>query len=134
MSEFGTQLKQARESRGMSLQQVATSTKISVGVLQALERGDFARLPGGIFSRGFVRSYALEVGVDPDAVVAQFVTELEAAAPAASETIRPDVTDDDRAFLQRQQRASLFLRVGLVVLALVVIAALVYWRMARAAG
>ena len=134
MSEFGTQLKQARESRGMSLQQVATSTKISVGVLQALERGDFARLPGGIFSRGFVRSYALEVGVDPDAVVAQFVTELEAAAPAASETIRPDVTDDDRAFLQRQQRASLFLRVGLVVLALVVIAALAYWRMARAAG
>jgi cytoskeleton protein RodZ len=134
MSEFGTQLKQARESRGMSLQQVATSTKISVGVLQALERGDFARLPGGIFSRGFVRSYALEVGVDPDAVVAQFVTELEAAAPAASETIRPDVTDDDRAFLQRQQRASLFLRVGLVVLALVAIAALVYWRMARAAG
>lgn len=134
MSEFGTQLKQARESRGMSLQQVAASTKISVGVLQALERGDFARLPGGIFSRGFVRSYALEVGVDPDAVVAQFVTELEAAAPAASETIRPDVTDDDRAFLQRQQRASLFLRVGLVVLALVVIAALVYWRMARAAG
>lgn len=91
-------------------------------------------MPGGIFSRGFVRSYALEVGVDPDAVVAQFVTELEAAAPAASETIRPDVTDDDRAFLQRQQRASLFLRVGLVVLALVVIAALVYWRMARAAG
>jgi len=134
MSEFGTQLKQARESRSMSLQQVAASTKISVGVLEALERGDFSRLPGGIFSRGFVRSYALEVGVDPDAVVAQFVTELEAAAPAASETIRPDVTDDDRAFLQRQQRASLFLRVGLVVLALVAIAAVVYWRIARAAG
>jgi len=134
MSEFGTQLKQARESRGMSLQQVATSTKISVGVLEALERGDFSRLPGGIFSRGFVRSYALEVGVDPDAVVAQFVTELEAAAPAASETIRPDVTDDDRAFLERQRRASLFLRVGLVLLTLVAIAAIVYWRMARAAG
>lgn len=134
MSEFGTALKKARESRGMSLQQVAASTKISVAVLEALERGDFPRLPGGIFSRAFVRSYALEVGVNPDEVVAQFVAELEAATPAATETVPPDVTDDDIAFLERQRRASLFLRVGLVLLALVLVASFVYWRMTRASG
>lgn len=132
MTEFGTQLKQARESRGMSLQQVAASTKISISVLEALERGDFPRLPGGIFSRAFVRSYALEVGADPDEVVAKFVSELEAATPAAAEAVRPDVTDDDIAFLERQRRASLFLRVGIVVLVLVLIGSFVYWRMARA--
>ena len=131
MSEFGTQLKQARESRGLSLQQVAGSTKISVSVLEALERGDFPRLPGGIFSRAFVRSYAVEVGANADEVVAKFVSELEAAAPAAAETVRPDVTEDDIAFLERQRRASLFLRVGLIVLALALIGSLIAWQMTR---
>ena|SRR5687767_14883988 len=134
MTEFGTQLKQAREGRGLSLQQVAAATKISVSVLEALERGDFPRLPGGIFSRAFVRSYALEVGANPDAVVAQFISELEAATPAAAEAVRPDVTEDDIAFLERQRRASLFLRVGLIVLALVLIGSLVAWQVRRRAA
>jgi cytoskeleton protein RodZ len=132
MSEFGTQLRKARESRGLTLQQVATSTKISVAVLQALERGDFPRLPGGIFSRAFVRSYAVEVGANADEVVAQFAVELEAATPAIAETVRPDVTEDDLAFLERQRRASLFLRVGLVVLTLALIGGFVFWQMTRA--
>jgi cytoskeletal protein RodZ len=131
MTEFGTLLKEARESRGLSLQQVAASTKISVSVLEALERGDFPRLPGGIFSRAFVRSYALEVGANPDTVVAQFVAELEAAAPAYTDAVRPDVSEDDIAFLERQRRASLFLRVGLIVLALVLIGTLIAWQVRR---
>ena len=131
MTEFGTQLKEARESRGLSLQQVAASTKISVSVLEALERGDFPRLPGGIFSRAFVRSYATEVGANADVVVAQFVAELEAAAPAATEAVRPDVTEDDIAFLERQRRASLFLRVALIVLALALIGSFIAWQMTR---
>lgn len=131
MSQFGTELKEARESRGLTLQQVAASTKISAGVLEALEKGDFARLPGGIFSRSFVRAYALEVGVNPDALVAQFISELEAAAPAMTEAVRPDVTEDDIAFLERQRRASLFLRIGVIVLTLVVIGSLVFWQLRR---
>ena len=133
MSDFGTQLREAREGRGLSLQQVAASTKISVSVLEALERGDFPRLPGGIFSRAFVRSYAVEVGANPDEVVAKFVSELEAAAPAAAEAVRPDVTEDDIKFLERQRRASLFLRVGLIVLALALIGSLVAWQVRRRA-
>lgn len=116
----------------MTLHQVAAATKISMSVLEAIERGDFPRLPGGIFSRAFVRSYAAEVGENPDDVVALFAAELEAATPAATEAVRPDVTEDDIAFLERQRRASLFLRIGLVVLALLLIGSCVYWRMARA--
>lgn len=134
MSDFGTQLKQARENRGISLRQIATSTKISVVALEALERGDFSRLPGGIFSRAFVRSYAIEVGLNPDDVVAQFLVELGAAVPAEDDTPRPDVTDDDRAFLERQRKAGLALRIGLAVLALLIVASVVAWQMTRGAS
>jgi cytoskeletal protein RodZ len=71
--DFGTHLRQAREKRGLTLQQVAITTKISARVLEALERNDASKLPGGIFSRAFVRSYAREVGLDPEATVASFV-------------------------------------------------------------
>ena len=59
---FGGRLRDARERRGMSLRQIANATKISVAVLEALERNDISKLPGGIFGRAFVRSYAIEVG------------------------------------------------------------------------
>ena len=54
--DFGSRLRAARERRGVSLRQIATATKISVSALEALERNDLSRLPGGIFSRAFVRS------------------------------------------------------------------------------
>ncbi len=57
----------------MSLQQVAQSTKVSIGMLQALERDDASRLPGGVFARGFVQSYAAAVGLDPAVTLAEFV-------------------------------------------------------------
>jgi cytoskeletal protein RodZ len=58
----------------VSLQELAVTTKISARVLEALERNDPSKLPGGIFSRSFVRAYAREVGVDPDVAVANFVS------------------------------------------------------------
>jgi cytoskeletal protein RodZ len=72
--DFGTFLRLAREQRGVSLQDLAVATKISVRVLQALERNDPSKLPGGIFSRSFVRSYAREVGLDPEVTAAKFVS------------------------------------------------------------
>src|SRR3954463_1570767 len=83
-ASFGSKLRQARERRGVSLRQIANATKISVAALEALERNDISRLPGGIFSRAFVRSYAVEVGLDPEKTIAHFVAafpnELIAAA------------------------------------------------------
>src|SRR5512144_2046052 len=74
---FGASLREARERKGISLRQIATATKISVASLESLERNDFSKLPGGIFSRAFVRSYAIEVGLDPDDTVHQFLQEFE---------------------------------------------------------
>lgn len=134
MSEFGAQLKQARESRGISLRQVATSTKISTVALEALERGDLSKLPGGIFSRAFVRAYAIEVGLDPDEIVSQFLVELGVhESQIGDDEIHPEVTADDRAFLEQQRRAALWLRIAIGVLVLLIIAAVTWWRMANAA-
>jgi cytoskeleton protein RodZ len=71
--DFGAHLRQAREQRGVSLHDIATRTKISVLVLEALERNDVSRLPGGIFTRAFVRAYAQEVGLEPEEAVRRFL-------------------------------------------------------------
>jgi cytoskeleton protein RodZ len=73
MSDFGTGLRAARERRGIPLRQIADRTKISMPALEALERGDASKLPSGIFGRSFVRSYAAEVGLDPEATLEEFL-------------------------------------------------------------
>ena len=74
--DFGGKMKRAREERGVSLRHIADETKISDGLLEALERNDISRLPGGIFSRAFVRSYAIEIGVDPEQAVRDFIVQF----------------------------------------------------------
>ena len=74
--DFGTKMKRLREERGVSLRQIADATKISVSQLEALERNEILRLPGGIFSRAFVRSYAIEVGLDPELTVREFLAQF----------------------------------------------------------
>lgn len=66
-------LREARERRGLSLEEIAKTTKISVSALDALERYDVSSLPGGIFTRAFVRSYATEVGLDPETSLQEFL-------------------------------------------------------------
>src|SRR5688572_24154907 len=122
MEPLGVRFKQAREAHGLSLQDISIKTKISVAVLEAVERNDFSRLPGGIFGRSFVRAYATEVGLNPDAAVSDFAGELdrsEREAAAARAAARPETTAEDRRFLQRQQQALFWLRVGIIVLVVV---------------
>ena len=80
----GARLRAAREKRGVSLRQIANSTRISVMSLEALERSDLSRLPGGIFTRAFIRAYAQEVGLDPDRTIQDFIAELPPEAATAT--------------------------------------------------
>jgi len=73
-ADFGSRMRHIREQRGVSLRQIAQTTKLSVSALEALERNDISRLPGGIFSRAFVRSYATEIGADPEDTVRDFLS------------------------------------------------------------
>src|SRR5947207_8924975 len=92
-SGFGARLRDARERRGVSLRQIANATKISVGVLEALERNDISRLPGGIFGRAFVRAYASEVGLEPEATIRDFITEFPGDAVTAGHPTVVEIED-----------------------------------------
>ena len=70
---FGAKMRTLREARGVSLRDIAERTKVAVTTLEALERDDISRLPGGIFSRAIVRAYAGAVGGDPEAAVRDFI-------------------------------------------------------------
>ena len=92
--DFGVKMRRLREERGVSLRQIADVTRISVSVLEALERNDISRLPGGIFSRAFVRSYAIEVGLDPEQTVRDFLSQVsprdaDRRKPARGRTTTP---------------------------------------------
>jgi cytoskeleton protein RodZ len=71
----GERLREARERQKVTLHAIAEKTNISVRFLDAIEKNQFDKLPGGIFTRGFIRSYAAQVGLDPDATVAQFLSD-----------------------------------------------------------
>jgi cytoskeletal protein RodZ len=53
-----------RRNRGLSLEQIAQTTKISVRALQAIEEGEFKKLPGGIYNTSYIRQYARAIECD----------------------------------------------------------------------
>jgi transcriptional regulator with XRE-family HTH domain len=72
MASLGQELKEARESRGISLREISQATHIGMRFLQAIENDQFEQLPGGIFNRSFVRKYARQVGLDEEQVSSRF--------------------------------------------------------------
>jgi cytoskeleton protein RodZ len=73
----GEQLRAARETKGLTLEQVAAETRIPQRHLLAMEGGDFAKLPGRTYAVGFARTYAKTVGLDADDVAAGVRAELD---------------------------------------------------------
>ena len=120
MTDFGGKLRQARERRGISLRQIAASTKISVGALEALERNDVSKLPGGIFSRAFVRSYASEVGLEPDETVREFLELFEQQQAEETAVRQPPLSDEESQFESAQRMAGVVLKLVLVAIPLVI--------------
>jgi cytoskeleton protein RodZ len=72
MPAFGENLRREREMRGVSLEEISSATKISMRFLEAIEQEEFSKLPGGIFSRSFIRTYARYLGLDEERVVAEY--------------------------------------------------------------
>jgi cytoskeleton protein RodZ len=61
-----------RRNRGITLEQIATATKISVRLLTAIEQGDFRKLPGGIYDTNYIRQYANAIDYDESAILAAY--------------------------------------------------------------
>jgi cytoskeletal protein RodZ len=62
----------ARERKGVDLYRAERDTKIRARYLAALERGDYRELPGAVYTKGFLRNYALYLGLDPDEILLQW--------------------------------------------------------------
>ena len=77
MPSFGEELKQAREERGISLRQISDATHIGIRFLQAIESDNYAILPGGVFNRSFVKSYARYIGIDEEQALARYNQQLD---------------------------------------------------------
>jgi cytoskeletal protein RodZ len=93
----GGALKRVREGRRMSLRQIADTTKLSVPALEAIERNDVRKLPGGLFARSFVRAYASELGLDVERTVREFFAQFpelnDAPPPATVDEPEPSVLE-----------------------------------------
>jgi hypothetical protein len=81
---FGQFLASARHRSGLALEDISATTKVAVRHLEALERGAIDQLPGGVYRRAWVKSYAAAVGLPPDATVEQF-DRMFAPPPAPAE-------------------------------------------------
>lgn len=80
----GTTLRRQRESKRMSLAEVSRVTRIPFGTLEAIEQDHFDDLPGEVFVKGFLKSYAQTVGLVPDDVVARHVASRRVGAADAA--------------------------------------------------
>ena len=96
---FGSRLRRERERRRIALSSVSANTRISVTLLEALERGDLSGWPAGIRRRACIRAYAEGIGLDPDAVARDFFerfpdpAEAPATTAATPSACSPDAAD-----------------------------------------
>lgn len=76
MKIIGQILRENRQRKGVTISEVSLSTKITIKTLQAIEEGDPLNLPPKTFLRGFVRSYAVFLGLDPEEILRTFHEEM----------------------------------------------------------
>lgn len=96
---LGEKLRQAREERGISLSEVAEQTRISSLYLESIEHDDYRNLPGGIFNKGFVKTFAKYVGLDEQEALGDYtrlIAGTEVAQEAELKLYKPEVLTDDR--------------------------------------
>lgn len=94
---LGEKLRQAREARDITISEVAEQTRISPLYIESIENDDYRLLPGGIFNKGFVKSFAKYVGVDEQEALQDY-SQLIASQGVSEEdtkTYRPEVLTDD---------------------------------------
>lgn len=72
MASLGQELKEAREARNISIEEIASATKIVTRYLEALEADRLDIMPGEFFIKGIIRTYALSVGLNPEEVLAKY--------------------------------------------------------------
>lgn len=93
MNSIGDTLRRERQRRNLDLHRIAAELKISVRFLEAMEQDDFGKLPGGVFTKSFVRQYASFLGIETDELVAEVSHAVEPEPDVAelSGKEKPDI-------------------------------------------
>jgi cytoskeletal protein RodZ len=126
MASLGQELKKQRESRNISIDEMASSTKIVGRYLEALEQDRFDAMPGGFFINGIVRTYAKYVGLDEDDILAKYKAAGAFEEPPKMRSPDTGTVPDDA----RKRRLVVWIIAGAGLL-LFLIALTVLWRSRR---
>jgi cytoskeletal protein RodZ len=120
LHKLGEVLRTAREAKGVDLPRVERDTKIRARYLTALETGDYAELPGSVYTKGFLRNYGAYLGLDTEYLVDLY--RLESAVPTNE---RPTVPTPPRPIATRRRR-SFVVTPGAIVAALLTVGVAVF--------
>jgi len=119
MESIGEFFKQVRETKGLTIDEVASKTRIRTDFVKALEDGNFAKLPDQVFARGFVRSYARSLGLDEEDAIHRFA---QSAGPyydkqVERERLKVKQAEEDRK--RQANRKAVAIAIGVAILALI---------------
>jgi len=123
MASIGQELKRERELRGISLKEIADSTKINVRFLRALEEDRLDMLPEQFFTRGIIRTYAKYLGLDEQSVLNTYLEGLQTqdTQETSNEDKKPEERESPESLPKEKKISLLFALMVLVILALIIV-------------
>lgn len=104
MKDIGQKLRDARITAGMSLQDIADYTRIRVSYLEAMEEGQFEKLPGPVYVKGFIKQYAQFVGLDGNELIEMYRRESQEEPPQAVAKVATGPSEEPRKRMDRHRR------------------------------
>ena len=119
MESIGEFFKQVRETKGLTIDEVASKTRIRTDFVKALEDGNFAKLPDQVFARGFVRSYARSLGLDEDDAIHRFAQSAGPYYDKQIERERLKVKQAEEERKRQSNRKAVAIAIGIAILTLV---------------
>lgn len=121
MASLGEQLRKARESKNISLEEASNDVKISKRYLEALEEGNYSILPAQAYVKGFLQNYARYLGLDPKSALIQY---SKLVLPEDEEV---ENTVPKRTTHRRIARKRVIMLLSVLVFALCCLVALMWW-------
>jgi cytoskeletal protein RodZ len=121
MESIGDFFKQVRETKGLTVDEVASKTRIRTDFVKALEEGNFAKLPDQVFARGFVRSYARSLGLDEEDAIHRFIQSAGAFYEKQDERERLKVRQAEEERKRQANRKAVAIAIGIAILTLVIL-------------
>ncbi len=119
MESVGEFFRQVRETKGLTVDEVASKTRIRTDFVKALEDGNFAKLPDQVFARGFVRSYARSLGLDEEDAIHRFIQSAGSFYEKQDERERLKVRQLEEDHKRQANRKAVAIAIGIAVLTLI---------------